>query len=207
MSEVCLTCGLREGSVVIVWAARQRTKEAPGFLHTRLSANVNTQGIRQCDTAEGLYEFVHFAPPSLPELVIWGRERPPAINDTSFPPQFSIFPPNLNSFGEAGEATNYLLFTAIPLCQWTLAWPHEKCLPPQSSSFSVHHSTVRTSAVRFLGPNERPDSSASISRFSSPPPRLSILTGILPFLELSEKGFWWIRHCSVLSHCLHRSQT
>lgn len=66
-------------------------RKPPGFLHTRLSANVNTQGIRQCDTAEGLYEFVHFAPPSLPELVICGRERPPAINDTSFPPTSVFF--------------------------------------------------------------------------------------------------------------------
>lgn len=106
-----------------------------------------------------------------------------------FPPQFSIFPPNLNSFGEAGEATNYLLFTAIPLYQWTLAWPHEKCLPPQSSSFSVHHSTVRTSAVRFLGPNERPDSSASISRFSFFPPVSQSWQEFSPSLSSAKKDF------------------
>lgn len=106
-----------------------------------------------------------------------------------FPPQFSIFPPNLNSFGEAGEATNYLLFTAVPLYQWTLAWPHEKCLPPQSSSFSVHHSTVRTSAVRFLGPNERPDSSASISRFSFFPPVSQSRQEFSPSLSSAKKDF------------------
>lgn len=63
------------------------------------------------------------------------------------PPPVQYFPSKFEFLWGRKGATNYLLFTAIPLYQWTFAWPHEKRLPPQSSGFSAPPSTVRTSAA------------------------------------------------------------
>lgn len=101
------------------------------------------------------------------------------------PPPVQYFPSKFEFLWGRKGATNYLLFTAIPLYQWTFAWPHEKRLPPQSSGFfgsSLHCTYIcsMSQPLRFLGPNKRPDSSASISHLSS-----------------AEKRFWWICSRSV----------